>query len=111
MAGPIHLRFSRGIDVDENTKACFGSIEPPPCRRRFVGRIGFDRAVERAEGDGPGACGADSPIVAKDPLRITKLETLLVKPRWLFLKVHTNAGIVGLGSRSSRGGRRLSRPR
>src|SRR5262245_6585402 len=30
-------------------------------------------------------------------LQITKLETLLVKPRWLFLKVHTDAGIVGLG--------------
>jgi len=30
-------------------------------------------------------------------LKITKLETFLVKPRWLFLKVHTDAGIVGLG--------------
>jgi galactonate dehydratase len=30
-------------------------------------------------------------------LKITKLETILVKPRWLFLKVHTDAGIVGLG--------------
>lgn len=30
-------------------------------------------------------------------IRITKLETFLVKPRWLFLKVHTDAGIVGLG--------------
>jgi galactonate dehydratase len=30
-------------------------------------------------------------------LRITKLETFLVKPRWLFLKIHTDAGIVGLG--------------
>src|SRR6476620_7208114 len=30
-------------------------------------------------------------------LRITKLETFLVKPRWLFLKVHTDEGIVGLG--------------
>ena len=30
-------------------------------------------------------------------LKITKLETLMVKPRWLFLKVHTDAGIVGLG--------------
>ena len=33
----------------------------------------------------------------RDPLKITKLETFLVQPRWLFLKVHTNAGIVGLG--------------
>src|SRR6476619_3054928 len=30
-------------------------------------------------------------------LSVTKLETFLVKPRWLFLKVHTDAGIVGLG--------------
>src|SRR5215204_3594171 len=33
----------------------------------------------------------------KTKLRITKVETFLVKPRWLFLKVHTDAGIVGLG--------------
>jgi galactonate dehydratase len=30
-------------------------------------------------------------------MKITKLELLLVKPRWLFLKIHTDAGIVGLG--------------
>ncbi len=41
--------------------------------------------------------GGEAPIAARDPLKITKLETLFVKPRWLFLKVHTNAGIVGLG--------------
>jgi galactonate dehydratase len=39
----------------------------------------------------------DAPVARKDPLKITKLETFLIKPRWLFLKVHTNAGIVGLG--------------
>lgn len=39
----------------------------------------------------------DAPIGRKEPLKVTKLETLLVQPRWLFLKVHTNAGIVGLG--------------
>ena len=41
--------------------------------------------------------GKDAPVARKDPLKITRLETFLVKPRWLFLKVHTNAGIVGLG--------------
>ncbi|HMF10767.1 MAG TPA: galactonate dehydratase [Gemmataceae bacterium] len=41
--------------------------------------------------------GPDAPVSAKDHLKITKLETVLVKPRWLFLKVHTDAGIVGLG--------------
>ncbi|MXZ36260.1 MAG: galactonate dehydratase, partial [Acidobacteria bacterium] len=30
-------------------------------------------------------------------MRITRLETFLVKPRWLFLKIHTNAGITGWG--------------
>jgi galactonate dehydratase len=39
----------------------------------------------------------NAPISPKDNLNITKLETFLVKPRWLFLKIHTNAGIVGLG--------------
>ncbi|MHB1424828.1 MAG: hypothetical protein ACYC3I_16780 [Gemmataceae bacterium] len=39
----------------------------------------------------------DAPVSAKEPLKITKLETFLVKPRWLFLKIHTNAGITGLG--------------
>src|SRR5688500_13390171 len=33
----------------------------------------------------------------KTKVRITKLETFLVKPRWIFLKVHTDAGVVGLG--------------
>jgi galactonate dehydratase len=40
---------------------------------------------------------ADAPIGARNPLKITRLETYLVQPRWLFLKVHTNAGLVGLG--------------
>jgi galactonate dehydratase len=52
---------------------------------------------------GPAALEAQSkmernaPISPKDNLKITKLETILVKPRWLFLKIHTNAGIIGLG--------------
>ena len=40
---------------------------------------------------------SEAPVSPKDALKITKLETLLVKPRWLFLKIHTNAGITGLG--------------
>jgi galactonate dehydratase len=30
-------------------------------------------------------------------VKIVKLETFLVKPRWLFLKIHTDEGLVGLG--------------
>jgi len=54
-------------------------------------------AIHRAEADVQERVGDDSPIARKDPIKITKLETFPVKPRWLFLKVHTNAGIVGLG--------------
>src|SRR6516164_7638196 len=39
----------------------------------------------------------DAPLQRKDAMKITKLETFLVKPRWLFLKVHTDTGLVGLG--------------
>ncbi|MEZ4728836.1 MAG: galactonate dehydratase [Caldilineaceae bacterium] len=30
-------------------------------------------------------------------MRITKIETQIVKPRWVFLKMHTDEGLVGLG--------------
>lgn len=33
----------------------------------------------------------------RSSLRITRLETFLVRPRWLFLKMHTNEGLVGWG--------------
>ncbi len=33
----------------------------------------------------------------RESVKITRLETFLVKPRWLFLKIHTNVGVVGLG--------------
>src|SRR6478672_9054512 len=41
--------------------------------------------------------GRKAEVPQRAPLKITKLETFLVRPRWLFLKVHTDAGIVGLG--------------
>lgn len=30
-------------------------------------------------------------------MKITALETLIVQPRWVFLKIHTDEGLVGLG--------------
>ncbi len=30
-------------------------------------------------------------------MKITRLETLYVKPRWVFLKAHTDSGLIGLG--------------
>jgi galactonate dehydratase len=53
-------------------------------------------AIE-AEQEAAAQTVSNAPVAAKDKIKVTKLETFLVKPRWLFLKVHTDAGIVGLG--------------
>ncbi len=62
--------------------------------------LGTSSAAEKAAAEPYSS--APPPAQGKPPqfktkLRITKLETFLVKPRWLFLKIHTDAGIVGLG--------------
>ena len=41
--------------------------------------------------------GNNAPVTPREKITVTKLETMLVKPRWLFLKIHTDTGIVGLG--------------
>lgn len=73
----------------------------PRVTRRSVLAGAFASAGLAAFSDAEAAAqervGNEAPIGRKDPLKITKLETLLIKPRWLFLKVYTNAGIVGLG--------------
>jgi galactonate dehydratase len=40
---------------------------------------------------------SDWPDRYREKFRVTKMETFKVKPRWLFLKVHTDQGIIGLG--------------
>ena len=58
-------------------------------RRSLLGAIAGAMALlpeERAE-----QVAKDAPIRPRDGLKITSLETFLVKPRWLFLKIHTNA--------------------
>ena len=64
--------------------------------RQAMGTAGLATVLATTE-SAKAEAARDAPISPKDRLRITRLETFLVKPRWLFLKVHTNAGIVGLG--------------
>src|SRR3984893_8115575 len=54
-------------------------------------------AFDAAEAAAQERVGKNAPIPARDNLKVTRLETFLVKPRCMFLKVHTNAGIVGYG--------------
>ena len=53
-------------------------------------------AMEQAGARSQQTGGRNAPVSSKDNFKVTGLETFLVKPRWLFLKVHTTAGIVGL---------------
>ncbi|MBI1787756.1 MAG: galactonate dehydratase [Acidobacteria bacterium] len=77
------------------------TVTNPMTSRRSVIRSVFAAggiaAFDRAEAAAQQRAGTDAPISPRDNLKITDLEMFLVKPRWLFLKVHTNAGITGLG--------------
>ena len=73
---PSHTTSSRRSFFATTAAAAFGAFE-------------HAEAAERA--------AKDAHIPARDNLKITRMETFLVKPRWLFLKIHTNAGIIGLG--------------
>jgi galactonate dehydratase len=79
-------------------------------RRAFLGQL-FGAAGLAGAGWAAGSLQAQQPAASnesssrsgrhfqqfKPKLRITKLETMLVQPRWLFLKVYTDEGIVGWG--------------
>src|SRR5262249_45093341 len=56
-----------------------------------IGWASLDRAEAQERSN------SKAPVGPRDRIKVTKLETLMVKPRWLFLKIHTDAGIVGLG--------------
>ena len=75
------------------TKSCLSRRE---AAGKMIGAVGLGMLFSRLEA-AEQAHAQDAPVAARDALKITKLETFLVKPRWLFLKIHTNAGIVGLG--------------
>lgn len=83
------------------------SRKRPHSRRKFfgttLGLAGASLAARRwLRAEPPSSphledAAASAPLGRREKLRITKLETQRVRPRWLFLKIHTDAGIVGLG--------------
>lgn len=52
--------------------------------------LGMDREAEAQT-------APTAPVAPRERMKITRLETVFVKPRWLLLKIHTDAGIMGLG--------------
>src|SRR5262245_27819240 len=82
----------------ERTEPMRDSLARRSILKAALGSLGVLGAgsLARAE-DRPPPSGGAPLISPREKLAITKLETFLVKPRLLFLKVHTNAGIVGLG--------------
>lgn len=67
-------------------------------RRAFFKQAFATAALGAASAYHLKAADADAPPPAtKAEIRITKLETFKVQPRFLFLKIHTDAGIIGLG--------------
>jgi len=70
-------------------------------RRAWLkGAFGAAGAAALVPGSAEGAArlaAEESDTRLEGQIRITKLETFLVEPRWLFLKVHTDVGLVGLG--------------
>src|SRR5207245_3830826 len=71
-------------------------VASPSLRRGLFPSTGAAAALSWDQRVNP-AFAKEAPISPKDKIKITKLEAFLVKPRWLFLKAHTDAGIVGLG--------------
>jgi galactonate dehydratase len=72
-----------GLGVSAGALALLAQDEPKP--------------MEYAEEPGKERSSVEEMRSGKERMRITRLETMLVKPRWLFLKVHTDAGLVGWG--------------
>jgi galactonate dehydratase len=76
-------------------------------RRKFLGRsvaalgsCGFAAGLAQIEAFAQEAASANASkaaIPAKSPLKITKLETFIHKNSWVFVKISTDAGIVGWG--------------
>jgi galactonate dehydratase len=69
-------------------------MQRPAVSRRSILGAGAAAGLGALSSVKPGAAALADP---KDPIKITKLETFYVCPRSVFLKMSTNAGIVGWG--------------
>jgi len=75
------------------------NVQSPRSRRAFFKKAFAGAAAGTIGMPAFGAIGEnDSYLLPREgEIKITKLETFKVKPRFLFLKIHTDQGITGLG--------------
>lgn len=76
-------------------------------RRRFLGRtaaaiasasaVGSLGQIEACAQEAASANTSKAIVPGRSPLKITKLETFIHKSSWVFVKISTDAGIVGWG--------------
>ncbi len=75
-------------------------MSPFSSRRAFLAALGAGLTTAAFEPTFLAAqerLGSQTPVGPRADLKITRIEMMRVKPRWTFLKLHTNHGVVGLG--------------
>src|SRR5438093_5682884 len=109
---PLRGMLSKSLETERHCMSNLSNQETPLGRRAFLGKslesLGLfaglcgwgcgapPRSLEYADKPEPNS-GPGLSARLEGKLKITRLEILLVQPRWLFLKVSTDQGITGLG--------------
>lgn len=94
-AAPAVLRHGRGSLRDEPTRRRFlrRMIGAAGAATLFSSTAGLDAFAQEVAND----VGAAAPIGPAQDLKITGLETFILRNSWVFVKITTDAGIVGWG--------------
>lgn len=66
-------------------------------RRPFLRRMLYGSAALFSMESFATHCADAAPIGPNDPIQVTKIETFVLKNSWVFVKISTDAGIVGWG--------------
>ena len=73
------------------------NVQNPRSRRKFFKKVFASAAVGTLGIPSIQAINSYDSLRREGEIKITKLETFKVKPRFLFLRIHTDQGITGLG--------------
>ncbi|MHC4426059.1 MAG: hypothetical protein ACYSYV_08190, partial [Planctomycetota bacterium] len=95
-----HIPEADGSTTSRRTKTNSTVHRHRISRRRFVARAatvaglaGLLETGQRVEANQ----GRRAPLSSRESIKITKLETFVLRNSWVFVKISTDAGIVGWG--------------